>query len=157
MTDVRDTNPNIVDGPAPLETLYLSQLRRFGDFRPDTSDGDVALLMLEFANDIIDDIRNHPYWDATDLDYYVSTQDARPIPDRIIQAGLLYYYADQQDSEKAPRLAARYYMVMNQELWNRLNTVNTTDGGGDRSVVIQMRPMDSPINQSVINGQQKSE
>ena len=156
MTDSRVSTPHIKDGNAQLESLIFSALRRFGDFAPDTSDGNLMSMMLEFANLVIDEIRNHPYWDATQLDYYTSVSESRPVPDQIMIAGLLTQYAVQQASEKTQMFTMLYYKTLNQELWNRLNTTNTADGGGNRSPALQIRPMDSPINQSLITGQEKA-
>jgi hypothetical protein len=154
MSDAEAFAPNVKDGPVPLETLIMSAIRRFGDYHPDTIDGDTVLMMIEFANEILEEIRNHPYWDATVLDDYISSTDAREVPDRIMIAGLQAKYAEQQASEKMQVLMGNYYRTMNQTLWRRLNATHT-DGGGDRSPPLQIRPMDSPIHQSVITGQQK--
>lgn len=113
-------------------------------------------MMLEFANLVIDEVRNHPYWDSTQLDYYTSVSESLPVPDQIMIAGLLTQYAIQQASEKTQMFTMLYYKTLNQELWNRLNTTNTADGGGNRSPALQIRPMDSPINQSLITGQEKA-
>ena len=155
MTDTKKHAPTITDGRAPLEVLIMSALRQFGDFHPDTIDGDTVLMMIEFANDILEEIRNHPYWDDTVLDDYVSSTDVRPVPDRIIRTGLLAMYALQQGSDKGPYLEKKYFRALNQSLWQRLNMTNE-DGGGERSPVLQMRPMDSPIDQSVITGQEQN-
>ena len=156
MADARISTPHIKDGNAQLESLIFSALRRFGDFAPDTSDGHLMSMMLEFANLTVDEVRNHPYWDATQLDYYTAVSESGAVPDNIMIAGLLTQYALQQASDKAQMFTMLYYKTLNQELWNRLNTTNTADGGGNRSPALQVRPMDSPINQSIITGQEKA-
>tara|TARA_R100000656_G_scaffold79033_3_gene58102 strand:+ start:2863 stop:3336 length:474 start_codon:yes stop_codon:yes gene_type:complete len=156
MADSRVSTPHIKDGNSQLESLIFSALRRFGDFAPDTSDGHLMSMMIEFANLTVDDVRNHPYWDDTQLDYYTAVSESGYVPDQIMIAGLLTQYAVQQMSDKAQVYTAFYYKTLNQELWNRLNTTNTEDGGGNRSVAIQIRPMDSSIEQSIITGQVKT-
>ena len=64
-TYTSNTNPHIRDKNSPLSVLIMQTLRRYGDFHPGTVDGDVMLMMMEFANTIIDDIRQHPYHDTT--------------------------------------------------------------------------------------------
>lgn len=116
-----DTNPHIREKNSPLETLALQALRRFGDYNPGTVDGDVMLMFLEFANMIIDDIRMHPYHDNTDLEYYESIQDVRPIDDIILVQGLLYHYAMQQGSDKIQVYLPTYNSTLNRQLWHKIN------------------------------------
>lgn len=116
-----DSNPHIKDTYSPLEVLAFSALRRYGDFSPGSVDGDVMLMFVGFANEIIDEIRQHPYWDGSTLDYYKHQQDTRPIPDNIIVTGLMAKYAEQQFSEKYQIYAPKYARTMNQLLWTRLN------------------------------------
>lgn len=132
MAENSTTNPQISDNYSPLSTLAMQAIRRFGDFAPGTIDGDVMLMFLEFANQIVDEVRAHPYHDGTPLDYYQSQDDIRPIPDNIIVAGLLYQYAMQQGSEKLQLYMPNYNNTLNRQLWYNLNGNSP----------IQMRVMD---------------
>ena len=115
-------NPHLRNGNSSLETLALQAIRQFGDFNPGTVDSSVLSMFLQFANQIIDDIRAHPYYPGHPvLDYYQSVTDARPINDTIIRSGLLYHYSMQQGSEKVEMYAPAYFRAMNQLLWQELN------------------------------------
>jgi hypothetical protein len=118
-----DQNPHIRDEFSPLDALMRAALRRYGEFSTETIDGDVALMVIEMANEIIDDIRQHPYASAEDiaLPYYTSLQDARPVNDTIIRSGLLARVADQQQSETTGTRYAQYYRHMNSLMWRKLN------------------------------------
>ena len=137
-----DTNPQIKDGNSPLQTLAMQALRRYGDFHPGTVDSDVILMFIEFANMVIDEIRQHPYHDNTDIDYYTSPTDTRPVKDIIIVSGLLFHYATQQGSEKISLYMPTYYSTLNRELWNKKNG-NTK---------IQLTVVDNGTNKRNING-----
>lgn len=138
-----DTNPQIREKNSPLNTLALQALRRFGDFHPSTVDGDVMLMFLEFANMIIDDIRQHPYHDTTTtLNYYQSPTDVRAIDDQIIVSGLLMHYAIQQSSDKMEFYVPMYQRQLNEKLWHSYNG-NTK---------IQMTVVDNGTNKRNING-----
>lgn len=140
-----DSNPHIAGSYAPLETLAMTALRRYGDFHPGTVDGEVMMMFIGFANDIIEELRQHPYWNGEHLDYYQSQTDVRPIPDNIIVAGLLYYYAMQQQSSKIQAYGPAYYRTMNQTLWNRLN--------GGEYTQIQLRVVDDGSNPAYLSGE----
>lgn len=112
-------NPHLQGEHSPLEDLCRRALRRYGDLAPDTVDGETILMFLDFANEIVEDIRAHPYGDMPSLDYYVSTTDIRPIPDIIVIDGLLMRYALQQGSRKAEIYAPKYYRTLNLTLYNR--------------------------------------
>tara|TARA_B100000131_G_scaffold66632_1_gene62904 strand:- start:2350 stop:2829 length:480 start_codon:yes stop_codon:yes gene_type:complete len=116
-----NTNPHIRDKHSPLSVLAMQALRRYGDFNPGTVDGDVLLMFIEFANTIIDEIRQHPYHDGTDINYYESAEEFRDIPDPVIVAGLIFQYALQQGSDKTQMYMPVYNRVLNQHLWNKLN------------------------------------
>ena len=158
MAETSNTNPHIRTRYSPLRTLAMQALRRFGDFSPSTVDGDVLLMFIEFANIIIDDIRQHPYsprtsivttvngqkittTSANDVDYYTSADEVREIDDQIIVAGLLAQYALQQGSEKIQIYQPNYHRTMNQQLWNALNG-NTQ---------IRLRVVDDGTNPSNVN------
>jgi hypothetical protein len=116
-----DLNRRIRENHSPLDTLAMQALRRYGDFSPGTVDGDTILMFIEFANMVIDEVRAHPYWPNTPLPYYEAITDARPIPDPVIIAGLLFHYAVQQQSDKAESYAPLYYKALNLHLWQQLN------------------------------------
>ena len=142
-TFTSNTNPHVRDKNSPLSALIMQALRRYGDFHPGTVDGDVMLMMLEFANTIIDDIRQHPYHDIDyPLDYYESVEEVRDIPDPILVNGLLYHYALQQGSDKLQMYLPMYYQTMNRLLWQAKNG-NTE---------IKMRVMDEGTNKRNLNG-----
>lgn len=159
MAETSNTNPHIRTKHSPLRTLAMQALRRFGDFSPSTVDGDVLLMFIEFANIIIDEVRQHPYsprttttttvngqkvttTSANDVNYYTSADEVREIDDQIIVAGLLAHYALQQGSEKIQIYMPNYHRTMNQQLWNALNG-NTQ---------IRLRVVDDGTNPSNING-----
>lgn len=143
MAENSSTNPHVRDNYSPLSTLAMQAIRRFGDFNPGTIDGDVMLMFLEFANLIIDDVRMHPYHQG-ELDYYISPDDVREIPDQVIVNGLLYHYAMQQGSEKLQLYMPMYHRSLNQQLWYKLNG-NTP---------IRMRIVDDGTNPANSNGAQ---
>tara|TARA_R110001592_G_scaffold88637_2_gene260992 strand:- start:1119 stop:1736 length:618 start_codon:yes stop_codon:yes gene_type:complete len=130
-----NSNPQIVDGRSPLQTMCMQALRRYGEFSPGTVDGDVLLMFIDFANMVIDDIRMHPYAPTkaatnqsgnaitvpVSFDYYVSLSDTRDIDDIIIVQGLLYHYAMQQGSDKLQMYMPMYHRTLNQQLWRGLN------------------------------------
>ena len=144
--ETSNTNPHVTDNFAPLETMTGQAIRRFGDFSPATLSGDAALMFIEFANMIIDEVRMHPYWDGTELDYYEHMQETRPIPDTIMIAGLLFHYSQQQASEKSQSYGAAYIRVINNELWRRANG----------NTAIQMRVTDNGTNPRNYSGRTSS-
>lgn len=113
------TNPQITGGYAPLQTLALAAMRRYGEFSPDSTDGETLSMFIEFANMVIEDLRQHPYWENPEIDYYISITETRQIPDNIMTDGLLYYYCLQQASMKAEIAGPRYFRTMNGTLYNR--------------------------------------
>lgn len=137
-----NTNPQIRENYSPLNTLAMQAIRRFGDFHPGTTDGDVMLMFLEFANQIIDEIRMHPYHDGKEIDYYQTPTDVRAIPDPIIISGLLYHYALQQGSDKLQIYMPTFHRTLNQLLWQKRNG-NTK---------IQMRVVDDGTNDRNLGG-----
>jgi hypothetical protein len=150
MAENSNTNPQVRDKNTPLQTLVHQALRRDGVFEAGTISGDVALMFIEFANIVVDEVRSHPYHDGSPLDYYVDLTDARDIPDPIIVAGLLWQYALQQGSERISFYMPSFYKTMNQLMWYRMNG----------NTALQMRVVDngtSPRNSqhvttSAING-----
>ncbi len=109
------SNPNIRDHYSPLEDLIIKVLRRYGEFHPSSVDGEVSLMMIDFANSILLDYNTHPYRSGeTAIEDYISLQEAREIPDEIIMSGLLYYYAVQQMSQKMTPYKSMYDNNMNR-------------------------------------------
>lgn len=104
-----------------LDGLCVRALRRYGNFAPYSGDDDVLMMFIEMANEVIEDIRSHPYWQGGDIDYYTAITESRPVPDQIIQDGILYKFAEQQMSEKMQIYGQKYYNRMSQILWERLN------------------------------------
>lgn len=118
------TNPQVSEPYSDLRTLALQALRRYGDGAAHSVDADTLLMFIEFANAIIDEVRQHPYYaDGQakglfgDIDYYVSPTDKRAIPDPIITTGLLFHYAVQQLSDtKAQAYRAMFSRTLSQQL-----------------------------------------
>jgi hypothetical protein len=139
---ISNANPNVTDDFSPLSQLIQQSLRRYGNFAPGTIDGETKLMLLEFANDTIEDLRMHPYWDNKEITYYKSLEDKRPIPDEIIKTGLVYYYAAQQDSSKVQTNGGAYYRRMNQMLYERKY-------GDQRIKLVPMDGGSAPLNQTM--------
>lgn len=121
MDDTRLHPQEEVDGGTPLAALISSALRRYGDGAA-TVGGNTVLMMVEFANEIIDDIRMHVYASDTDMvmPYYSHPSETRDIDDAVVIAGLQAKYATQQvDGQKASYLISAYYKSLNQSLWRR--------------------------------------
>jgi hypothetical protein len=138
-------NPHIREGNSPLDALIHDALQLFGEFAPSTLDGETSQLMLFLANDVLDDLHEHPYWVELGLPPiapYVSIHDARPVEDGIMVHGLLAKYAIQQKSSTAQFHVPAYTRKMSARLWHQLS-------GGGR---IQMRPMDRAPGSSRITG-----
>jgi hypothetical protein len=112
-------NPQIAEPFSPLEILAFQALRRYGDMNPGTVGGETVLMFLEFGNLIIEDLRAHPYWDGSYMDYYLHPTDIREIPDVIVVAGLLAYYSMQQMSSKTQIYVPSYRSLASQILYNR--------------------------------------
>lgn len=126
-------NPHIRAGNSPLDALIGMALTRFGEFAPSTIDGDLSQMMLSFANEVLDEMHEHPYWGSLELpevESYVSIHDARPIEDTIMIHGLVAKYAIQQKSNSAEIHWPAYQRRLTSRLWHRLS------GGGQ----IQLRP-----------------
>lgn len=140
----RSANPQLED-PSRLSALIAKAVVRIGEFSPDMIDGATALLFLDFANLVIEDVRGHPYWTgdlAQPLPYYKTIEDTRPIADNIVVAGLAFYYALQQESDRLATFQQIYTRALNTTLWNMLNG-NTK---------IMMRAPDSAVQTDPING-----
>jgi len=122
----------------PLENLVRSALVRAGNFSPSRVDGEVMMMMIELANRVIEDVRQHPYWDGGDIDYYTDIQERRPIPDMIMIDGLSTHYFIQQGSDKAMVHLQLYQSnmanVLHQRAYgNKPYTRSVTDGGSNPS------------------------
>ena len=122
----------------PLESLVRSALVRAGNFSPSRVDGEVMMMMIELANRVIEDVRQHPYWDGSDIDYYTDIQERRPIPDMIMIDGLSTHYFIQQGSDKAMVHLQLYQSnmanILHQRAYgNKPYTRSVTDGGSNPS------------------------
>lgn len=139
------SNPHLVGQTGentPLQSLIAQALVTYGDGFSDLNDEEVVFLFLGFANQVVEDLRAHPYADyATKImPYYQTLEQAQAIPDPVMVAGLLHYYAlQQQNQAKMATFSPRYFRQMNQTLWNR--HVNS-----GRSGPIRMRPVDGGSN-----------
>lgn len=110
-------NPQIAYPYSTLEALVAQALRRYGEMYPASADGDVYMMFISFANEVIDMITLHPYWTGDSIDYYTHVTDIRPIPDNIMILGLAYHYAEQQGSQKMPVMYQRYCKKVNEILY----------------------------------------
>jgi len=111
------------DNNSRLEDLSRMVFRRYGDFSASTVEAEALSMMIELANMVVDDVRMHPYA-STALQsepYYHAMQDRSAIPDNIMVAGLLFYYAEQQGSERVATYGPKFARTMNQELWRATN------------------------------------
>ena len=130
-----ERHPQLRDEHAPLDQLIRMAIVQSGDTAPDIVAEDMYPMFLGFANEIVEDVRSHRYWDGEPVDYYKSMHEARPIPDTIMQTGLWALYQQQQLSgNQANRVMRKYRLTMGQVLWNRLN--------GNKATAIRMRPVD---------------
>ena len=123
MSDTRLHPQSETDDGTPLANLISSALRRYGD-GAGTVGGNTVLMMVEFANEIIDDIRMHPYASDDDmvLAYYKHPSETRDIDDAVMIVGLMAKYAVQQvDAGRGDYLLRSYFHAMNQSLWRRKN------------------------------------
>jgi len=102
-----------------LQMIGEMALRRMGDFSSGSVSGEVFNMFVELGNRIVEDIRIHPYWDGGDIDYYVSLEERRGIPDMILLDGVVAHYALQQGSKKAEMFTKLYYRNLNQILYER--------------------------------------
>lgn len=133
-------HPHIKDKFSPLGHLLQNALMMFGDFAPGPGDPHASRMLLSFANQIVEMIRQHPYHDGTQIDYYTSLDESRPIPDVIMEAGLLALYSAQQNSVKTQMYMPMFYSTMNSVLWGRKNgntkiQMKVVDGGtNDRNI-----------------------
>ncbi len=135
-------SPHIRAGNSPLDSLIEDALFKFGVFAPSTIDGDLNQLMLAFANEVLDEIEEHPYWDEPPVPHYVSIHDARPVEDTIIVHGLLAKYAIHQRSNSAQIYWPQYQQRMSARLWQKIS------GGGK----IELRPHGKQEGTSPITG-----
>lgn len=120
----------------PLESLVRSALVRAGNFSPSRVDGEVMMLMIELANRVVEDVRQHPYWEGGDIDYYQDITERRPIPDLIMIDGLTAHYFIQQGSEKAMVFLQLYQAQManilhERSYGNKEYTRKIVDGGSN--------------------------
>ena len=156
MTANQGTSPHIRDEYTPLQDIVTRMLRRYGDFSVSAIDGDTLIMFLDLANQVIEEINDHPYWDYEPLDYYNHPTEARPVPDLIMQNGLLFHYSLQQASPKIKIYSKVYYRTLNTLLWRKLN-------GGKTSQPLRFRVVDGGSNKkhspatSPLTGQKTNE
>ena len=137
MTAALQPQTSPTDGYSDLTALVSAMIRRYGDFSARRIDGDVVLMCLDLANEIVELINAHPYWDADPVAYYTAITDKRPIPDIIMARGLLAKYAEQQGSKKYPNSVRIYINWLNTALYTRRY-------GGSQP--IELAPMDGGSN-----------
>ena len=132
------------DSTSRLEDLSRMVFRRYGDFSASTIEAEALSMMIELANMVVDDVRMHPYASTTmqSVPYYHAMQERSVIPDNIMVAGLLFYYSEQQGSERVGSYGPKYARTMNQELWRQ--TAGNTK--------LQMRPWDGGTNKTRTSG-----
>lgn len=113
--------PHVTSGGtySPLDELMSQALQRYGDFSARRVTPEVIIMMIGFANEIIELVNNHPYWTGSQLTYYEHQSDKRSIPDIIVVRGLLAAFAEQQVSNKYPNAWQKYLQWLNTILYNR--------------------------------------
>lgn len=133
------------DSYAPLIDLVATAERRRGQMSAARLTGDQVLLYLEYANEIVEDVRAHRYWTIlvnrgkapNVLPYYTDLNEKRAIPDGILIAGLRAYAAEQAGSKKAKTLFDVYRNRMSMILYQRINDgipkefIRPMDGGSN--------------------------
>lgn len=118
MTTTPSTSTQITDEYAPLDVLALRALRRYGESSPSTVDAETMLMFMDYANSVLDDVMEHPYWKkGVEIPYYNHITERRNIPDNIMLLGLLAKYAADQTSAKAQRYEMEYFKRLNQILF----------------------------------------
>lgn len=84
---------------------------------PSTVDAETTLMFMDYANSVLDDVMEHPYWKkGVSISYYTHQSEIREIPDNIMLLGILSKYAVDQTSAKAQRYEQDYYKRLNQVL-----------------------------------------
>lgn len=111
--------PNVKDPHSPLSLLINEAIGLFGNMSTDTIPGSILMTLLRRANSIVEDVRIHPYTTLPDLDYYISFDDVRPIPDEIMIAGLLYHYSFWMKSDFVKNHYIQYQKTLGQILYQR--------------------------------------
>lgn len=144
---MNERGPHLPGGVySPLNALITQALTRYGSFASGQMDADAALTFLHFANEIVDDVNQHPYRTGfPPIDYYLSLQDIRPIDDTIIVHGLMAKYAIQQRSEAAGLNDNLYNRTMAARLYyavagNSPIRVRPVDGGSNRASSAKTNP-----------------
>jgi hypothetical protein len=111
------TSIQIVDGYSPIDVLTARVLKRYGESSPSTLDADTFLTFMDYANSVLDDVMEHPYWKkGVVIPYYNHQTERRDVPDSLMQAGLLARFSVDQMSQKSPRYEADYFKRLNQVL-----------------------------------------
>jgi hypothetical protein len=138
------TSPQIKDDYAPIDVLMLRAIRRYGDMSPSTTDAENVNMFIDYANSVLDDVMEHPYWEkGYTIPTYKHSTESRPVPDALMLAGLLAKYAIDKTSVKAAKYEADYYKRLNQSL------LRTKFGVG---ATFSMIPMDYTDSSQTIPG-----
>jgi len=136
MAERSGLTPNKETPYGSLQSLMTRALRRYGDFNPGTIDGATYSMFIDFANEVVEEVRTHPLFTGDQIDYYTHQEETRPIPDLLMVTGLMFKYAIQQSSEKAKTYGPNYYKIMNTTLYDRQfgnarPIINKFDGEND--------------------------
>lgn len=107
-----------------LDRLAFLALREFGHNSAGQVSGEVMSECIFCANQALEDIMGHPYWDDGEVAYYISQDERRPIPDPIMVFGIAAYLAQQQSSQKLQMLWQKYTNIMNKILLRKKYGVN---------------------------------
>lgn len=84
---------------------------------PSTVDAETTLMFMDYANSVLDDVMEHPYWkQGVVVPYYNHQSEIRDIPDNIMLLGILAKYAVDKTSAKAQRYEMDYFKRLNQVL-----------------------------------------
>lgn len=118
---VQNLNPHLSGNSefSELQELVVDALRQYGEMEPGTVLGQVQTMMIDFANEVIEDILSHPYHDGSIIRYYETPAQSREVPDLIMKYGLMYRYAKQQSSEKEDQFKEDYYAKLNQLMFRK--------------------------------------
>lgn len=104
--------------PVDLQTMADNTLRRYGEGAASIGDAQIALMFIDFANEILDEMMLHPYWNKGVVEPFLHMEDRRPeISSVVMEAGLLWKYAVRQKSRNADQYAAHFFRLMNNRFY----------------------------------------
>lgn len=101
---------------AALDRLIRLALVEMGHATAGQISGEVMNHCIFCANQALEDVMLHPYWDGGEIAYYVSQDDRRPVPDPIMVYGIAAYLSKQQASQRMQSLFKAFANSMNQIL-----------------------------------------